>query len=170
MKITVPEYKKYLSNDIIYPFAKSELLILLSMGNAYRSMKSNEQGKQIYKAIFQCLELNYIGEPDNTTMKITVGRNLARAYATGGENAKALEILEQCVELACINDYGGKIGELLLSMAYDYDTLAKNGVHSDIYSGYVKKYLRQAHYLAAARGEDTLANEVQKYYFKCFDE
>lgn len=169
LKITVPEYERYLNEDIVYPFTKMELLILLNIGNAYRRMGNNARGKFLYLIIFDCLNAGYLGEQDSTSLQVSVGRSLAKAYAEAQNSMRALAVVDECLEIAIKSDYGCKIAEMLVSKANNYGVLVHRGELSKEYLDVASKCLRQAYYLAAARNEHETMEKVNRYYSEYFE-
>lgn len=169
LKITVPEYERYLVEDIVYPFTKMELLILLNIGNAYRRMGDNARGELLYQIIIKCLNASYLGERDNTNLQVSVGRSLAKAYAEAQNSMRALEVIDECLEIAINSDYGCKIAAMLVSKANNYVVLVHHDELSKEYLEVASKCLRQAYYLAAARNEHETAEKVKSYYSQYFE-
>jgi len=168
IQITVPDYQFILESNIEYPFMKEELLALMSLGTAYRLVGNFEMGEKIYRKVLECLECDYLGNPDKYTLQITVKRNLARLYAQNRRNDKAIREIDGALELAREKDCGYKMGALLVTKAHECVELMRQEKYGREYFEHVSKYLRQAYYLAAARGEMDMANKIKEYYNKYF--
>ena len=167
LKITVPEYERYLEENRVFPFSIMEILILVSMGNAYRHTAEWSKGILMYESVHRCLKMNYIGEPDNMSLQIIVGRNLARAYAESGNNIEALAIIEEGIEMALRFKYEYIIESLYVGKAFNIIELVNEGTSIDEGIEEAYKCLRQAYYLAAARGETEMMEHIKQFYNDC---
>lgn len=170
IRITVPNYEMHLEADIKYPFMKEELLALMGLGIAYRTVGNDEISEKMYRKVLECLECDYLGQSDKNTLLITVRRNLARLYSENMKYADAISEIEEALELARTKDYGYKISALLVTEAHDYVEMMRLGKGGKERVDDVLKYLRQAYYLAAARGENLTADKIKKYYNKHFSD
>jgi len=174
LQMTVPEYEQYVyGTDKVFPFVKEELLGLLSLGNAYVYLGKFDKGKQTYNAILRCLETEYMLKPDRITMRITVGDALYHVYDKEGRLEDALKEIEECLQKSKEIDYGHMVAPLLVSKAYNYIWMVKEGVWPENRLEDAKRYLRQAYYIAAARGDARLMDIITEYYekhFGCWDQ
>ena len=101
-------------------------------------------------------------------LQIIVGRNLARAYAECGNNKEALTVIDECIELALRCNYEYIIESLYVGKAYNMVNLASKGEGKDIDIGIAHEYLRQAYFLAAARCETGMMEQIKQIYNKYF--
>lgn len=164
IRMTVPDYEKYLKQEKVFPFFKEELLALMSLGNAYRKMGEKERGMQMYQAMLRCLNANYIGDPDRMTMQITVKHNIAKAYAAEAKHIEALREHDACLRLCRERDYSHLVAPLLVSKAHSCVRLVEKGEWGREHLEEAKKLLRQAYCLAAARMEKELKETIIQYY------
>lgn len=164
IRMTVPDYEKYLKCDKVFPFMKEELLALMSLGNVYCKMGENEHGMQMYESVLSCLNANYIGDPDRTTMLISVRNNIARAYAAEGKHIEALREIDACLCMCRKRDYSHLVAPLLVSKAHSYVRLVERKEWSEECLNEGKKFLRQAYCLATARTERELEKRIIEYY------
>lgn len=171
IRMTVPEYEVYIGRtERIFPFMKEELLALMSLGEAYRCMGECEKSIQLYETVLRCLDRGYMANPDNISMKITMQRNLSLVYEQQRQYEEALETIDYCLNLAKQNDYGHIISVLLMGKAHNYIKLVERQRWENNYLEMAKKILRQAYYMATARGDFDISKAIFDYYKKRFGE
>ncbi len=169
IRMTVPGYEKFLNQtDRVFPFVLEELLVLLSLENAYVYLQQYDMGKKINSTILQCLNAGYMLNPDRLTMEITVRRNLAKIYTREGKYVEALKEIEDCMTLSVKIDYGHMIAPLLVSKAFNYIWMVKQEQWPENQLKNAAQYLRQAYYITAARGDAKLMDVIKDYYQKHF--
>lgn len=164
IRMTVADYEKYLMANNVFPFVKEELLTLMSLGNAYCKLGEKERGMQIYESIIKCLEKNYMGEPEKTTMLITVKNNIVKIYSAEGRHLEALDEIESCLKLCRKWDYSHLVAPLFVSKAHNYVRMVEKGLWAEQYLDDAKKILRQAYCLATARKEREITSTIVRYY------
>lgn len=164
IRMTVPDYERYLKQERVFPFFKEELLALISLGSAYRETGQKERGRQLYEEALRCLNANYIGDPDRTQIRITVKYNIAGAYAAEARHMEAMKEYDACLLLCRESDCGHLAAPLLAAKAHSCMCLAESGEKGKDYPDEAKKLLRQAYCLAAAGTEKELAEAVRQYY------
>ena len=84
---------------------------------------------------------------------------------------KALEKASKLLTLVIENDYGRMIPVVLVEISWNMRKICKdnNGNMNNILPD-IKKRLRQAYYIAAARNDYVNLKIIENFYFKCFDE
>lgn len=168
IRMTSPDYEKYLKQKRVFPFVKEELLALMSLGIAYRKMGEGRRAMLMYETILNCLDADYMGEPDKTEMRITVKYNIAKLYESEGKHREATEEYDACLCLCRDRDYSHLIAPILTSKAYDCVRLVERGEWDRERLDEAKKFLRQAYCLAAARMESESISRIVKYYERYF--
>ena len=166
IRITVPEYEKYLGQEKVFPFVKEELLTLMSLGNAYRKVGKCEQSIQIYERILKCLNTGYINEPDSSTMAITVKYNVIRMHTAMGKHVEALAECDECLRLCKERDYSSILLSFLTAKAHNYVRLVEKGQLGEEGLSIAKKLLQQAYGLAIARADNIAQVEISAHYAK----
>ena len=166
IRMTVPEYEKYLQQEKVFPFVKEELLALMSLGNVYCEKGECEQSIQIYEKILKCLNANYINDPDKITMAITVKYNVIKMYSEMGRNQEAVAQIDECLLLCRAQDYSRLILRLLFEKAHNYVILVNKEELEKCYLQEAKKLLQQTYGLATAREEIEMMSIIKKYYEK----
>lgn len=168
MRQTAPSYEKYLYSNKIYPFTTAEMMLLANLAVAYRKIDKVKQSIQLYETVLQCLDVKYVGEPDNSKTQIAVRNNLAMVYEAQGENQKALIEIDKCLRLALQYDYGHTVAPLLFAKAYNIIKLVRKGKLGSGCINEVKKLSLQAYYIAVARGEDKIKKSVENFWKRNF--
>ena len=166
LKITVSNYEKYLLNDDIYPFTENEIEILMNIaaysyrvGNTYKSLN-------IYKMLLKCLDCNYMNGRKLQHIKFVTLRNLSSLYGNIGEYEKSNEIAEKILKSAIEDDYGYIIPIVLEDMAWN---LRKKKISPEE-KNVIKRKMRQAYFIAAARKDNKNKEIIRKSYKETFDE
>lgn len=160
---TVPLYEKYLENKSIFPFSMSELMILTNLAVAYRRIDKIQECIQLYEMILRCLEVEYLGEPDNSKMQVTIRYNLAMVYEGQNMYRQALEEIEQCLELAVRYDYGYCMAPLISAKVFNIIKLVKNDELGEEKIFEAKKLSQQAYYIAVARGDEKVKLSISEF-------
>lgn len=164
IRMTVPEYEKYLGQEKVFPFVKEELLALMSLGNAYSEIGMSECAVKLYEMVLRCLRADYINEPDKSTMAITVRYNIIRMFAEIGKHQEALSKIDECLNLCRKQDYSQVALSLLVSKAHNYVILVRNEEMGKENLEDAKRLLQQAYGLAAAREEKQIMSAISGYY------
>ncbi len=174
IRITVPHYEKYLQiekKEQTYPFMELEVLTLMSLANAYGDAGEPLKGAQLYDALLLGLEEGYMDIDSVRKLQMLIRRNYLRVLEQLGRYQEALESAEALLKDVIRNDYGRMLPVLLIIISWDMREICKNN-KKDIKSILpdIKKMLRQAFYIAAARDDEVNLKIIQKYYYECFSE
>ncbi len=164
IRMTAPDYEKFIGVDKVFPFMLEELLAIMNLGSVYRAMECREKSVALYKTVLACLEAKYMGEDDNITMQISVRNNLARNYFEMGMYKQSLQEVETCIQMSRERDYSYQLDNLLVLKAYLIGQLVKKGEREKELCKEAKKNLRQAYYLAAARRDEKTKTKIKRYY------
>lgn len=168
IQMTVPDYEQYL--DKAFPFTEQEILGLMSIANAYHRLDEYEKCVRINCMLLRCLNLDYMRENDRVHIRITIMCNLARVYGIRGEHKKALALLKKGIKLSQEYGYGNKYTPLYGGIAYNILRQIENGERKKEDKGIARQCLRQAYYLAVARGYKKHAEDTLKAYEEEFKE
>lgn len=174
IKITVPDYEKYLAEEksaYVYPFTELEVMTLVSLANAYGNMEKPDKSIRIFDLLLRCLEEGYMDEKSVGRLKMVIGRNYVMALERMGKYQEALEMAKEILESAISNNYGRMIPVMLLSISWNLQKICKDkeGSIESIVSD-IKKKLRQAYYIAAARNDYVNLKIIKDYYQECIGE
>lgn len=164
LRMTAPEYDKYNSNDLPFPFMKGELLLQLNIANARRKNKEIDESIKLYQKILECTGARYLGEPDRTTLEITVRNNLSMAYEIKKMYHEACKELDICLELAVKSDYGHLMATLLSSKASIIIDMIEAEMKEERHMEEAKKLSQQAYSIAVARGDQRTADSIKQFY------
>lgn len=174
IRITVPDYEKYLQieeKEQIYPFTELEVLTLISLANAYGDMEQPQKGIQIFDMLLLCLEEGYMDADSVSKMQMLIKRNYLRTLEQSGKYQEALENARGLLEDVIRNNYGRMIPVLLLGISWDIRKIRKDNEEAiDDILPVIKRTLRQAYYIAAARNDEVNLQIIKKYYYECLEE
>lgn len=174
IKITVPDYEKYMSEkeiSSVYPYTELEVMTLISLANAYGNMEEPDKSIQIFNVLLQCLKEDYMDKKSVEKLKMLIEWNYIKALERSGKYQEALEKAKMLLKVVVRNNNGRMIAPLLVAISWNLQKICNdiggnmNGVLPD-----VKKKLHQAYYLAMARNDDANLKMIKKYYQECFGE
>lgn len=170
LRMTVPDYEKYVTQQKVFPFVREELLTLMSLGEAYCKVGKKEQGMQYYELCYKCVNAGYLGEPDKTSMGVLIEESMLQAYAAEGKHEAALEKIEACLKICREKEYGHLMPVFLFYKAHSYIRLVERGEWDDEKMSNAKMLLRQSYKLATARGEHSIMEKIMEYCKQHFGE
>lgn len=174
MKMTVQNYECYLwgeKRDKVYPYREQEILILMGMGHIYYDMNEMDKAILVYETIIKSLDAGYMDVKNAEELRLINLANLSLPLGEQGRFEEALSKAEEGLEMAVSRGYVHTLVELLMDVAWNKMKLAKQ------MEGFekkkqelekVKRMMRQAYYIAAARKDmhnQKLVNENLKYHF-----
>lgn len=174
IQITVSNYEVYLhieTKEQAYPFTEQEVMVLNSLANGYGDIDQPQESIRIFDALLLCLEEGYMDPDSVAKLKMLIERNYVMALEEYGMYQKALEKASKLLTLVIENDYGRMIPVVLVEISWNMRKICKdnNGNMNNILPD-IKKRLRQAYYIAAARNDYVNLKIIENFYFKCFDE
>ncbi len=174
LKITVPDYEKYITkekNEYVYPFTELEVLTLVSLANAYGNMEKPDKSIDIFDALLRCLEEGYMDGKSARKLKMVIGRNYVMALERITQYQQALEMAKDILASAVESNYGRMIPVMLLSISWNMRKICeekKVNIEDTLIN--IRKKLRQAYYIAAARNDYVNLKIIKDYYFDCLGE
>lgn len=172
IRITVPHYEKYLQiekKEQTYPFMELEVLTLMSLANAYGNVNEPHEGIRIFDVLLLGLEEGYMDIDSVRKLQMLIRRNYVQLLGQEGRFQEALECARALMQSVIKNNYGRMIPVILSEISMNMRKIYMNneGKMDEILPD-VKKMLRQAYYIAAARDDEVIQKIIQKYYFECF--
>ena len=170
IRITVPEYEKYLfieKKEDAFPFTELEILTLMSLANAYSVNGQPDIAIGIYDALLLGLEEEYMDFISVRKLQMLIESNYIKALERQDEYKKALEKGEKLLESSIKFDYGRMIPMALVAIVWNMRKLNEEGGTVGEISK-VKRKLRQAYYIAAARNDRVNVNIIKNYYKGCY--
>lgn len=174
IRITVPHYEKYLyieKKEQTYPFTELEVLTLMSLANAYGNINKAHEGIRIFDALLLGLEEGYMDADSVCKLQMLITRNYIQLLGQEGRYQEALENARVLLRSVIRNNYGRMIPVILSEVSMNMRKVyMNNGENVDIIMSDIKKMLRQAYYIAAARDDEVILKIIQKYYYECFAE
>ena len=170
--LTVADYEKYLlceeTNMKVYPFTEQEALILLNIADSYGTLKEHEQDEHIKRFLLKCLSSGYVDGGCVRNLNLVIKRNLARVLMVQKKYKEALAVLEEVLIDAKIEKNGMVISVVLCDIGWNMGMI--NKINGRSYSeDSIKKIMRQAYYIAAARNDTyvcDMTNQIFEFFFK----
>lgn len=174
IKITVPEYERFLQIEEkwrVYPFTELEMLTLMSLAGAYGDAEKPEKGIQIFHILFLGLDNGYMDDENVRRLQMLIKRNYIKLLEMSGRYQEALDTSKMLLKAVIENNYGRMIPVVLAEISWNMRKVyidnkkTKEGISSDI-----KKMLRQAYYIAAARNDEVILKIIKADYSNYFEE
>lgn len=165
---TVPDYKKFLDSDVIFPFMEQEIILLKRLAIAYGRAGKNELAIKISKMLLRSLRTGYMAEWRKH--EISIFGNMSFFYQRLGDFKTAAEITKAVLEKAKKYDEGTTVEEMIFNSAWDILREIKEGGKKQEDIDTCKKLMRKAYYLALARNDKTNLKIFSDYYRKQFGE
>lgn len=174
IRITVPNYEKYLrieKKEQAYPFTELEVLTLISLAIAYGHIEEPSKSIQIYDVLLLCLEEGYMDADSVKKLQMVIRHNYIISLERVGKYQEALEEAKRVLLSAVANNYGRILSDILVSISWNMRKIYKdNNYNIEDIALDVRKMLRQAYYIAAARDDYVQVKIIKKYYFECTGE
>ena len=172
IRLTVPEYEKYLfieKKEDAFPFTELEILTLMSLANAYSVNEQPEIAIRIYDALLLGLEEEYMDFISVRKLRMVINFNYIRSLEQQDKYQEALDKGKKLLENAIKFDYGRMIPMALVAIVWDMNKIIeKDNNANEILE--IKRKLRQAYYIAAARNDNYNVNIIKNYYRSCYGE
>lgn len=174
IKITVPDYERFLQiaeKWRVYPFTELEMLTLMSLAGAYGDAEKPEKGIQIFHILFLSLDNGYMDDENVRRLQMLIKKNYIRVLEQSGKYQEALDSAKTLLKSLIENNYGRMVPSVLLGVAWDIRKIRIDTKSSmeDVLPD-IKKMLRQAYYIAAARNDEVILKIIKTYYLECFEE
>ncbi len=172
IRLTVPEYEKYLfieKKEDAFPFTELEILTLMSLANAYSVNEQPDIAIRIYDALLLGLEEEYMDFISVRKLRMVINFNYIRSLEQQDKYQEALDKGKKLLENAIKFDYGRMIPMALVAIVWDMNKIIeKDNNANEILE--IKRKLRQAYYIAAARNDNYNVNIIKNYYRSCYGE
>ncbi len=170
IRLTVPEYEKYLfieKKEDAFPFTELEILTLMSLANAYSVNEQPDIAIRIYDALLLGLEEEYMDFISVRKLRMVINFNYIRSLEQQDKYQEALDKGKKLLENAIKFDYGRMIPMALVAIVWDMNKIIeKDSNANEILE--IKRKLRQAYYIAAARNDRVNVNIIKNYYKECY--
>ena len=170
IRLTVPEYEKYLfieKKEDAFPFTELEILTLLSLANAYSENEKPDIAIRIYDALLLGLEEEYMDFISVRKLRMVINFNYVKSLEQRDEYQKALDKGKKLLEDAIKFDYGRMIPMALGGIVWNMNKIIEKGNNANEILE-IKRKLRQAYYIAAARNDRANVNIIKNYYKECY--
>lgn len=168
IRITIPNYEFYMEENFIFPFTEQEILVLMSLANAYNPKEKGIESIKIFRRLLECIEYGYMDSHTVEKFKVVLSRNLARRYGEMQWYKKALDEATVALNNAIKYGYGHMFSTLVVATVYHEIELVNK--EDFVKCNTLKRKLRQAYYIAAARNETCVQKIIKDYYYECFGE
>lgn len=170
LRITVHDYEKWIEEKKIFPLTEQEIYILVSIANAYDMVDKKKEAVKIYEMLEKCLEQKYMDDNMSNKLKMIIMANCNKILGELGEYEKVYNRTKQIMKMACENSYGYLFSHILVSQAWNELKICEKEGKRIIEQGEIKRKLRQAFYIAAARNDTVYMQNISKYYFEVFQD
>lgn len=172
IRLTVPEYEKYLfieKTEDAFPFTELEILTLMSLANAYSENEQLDIAIRIFDALLLGLEEEYMDFISVRKLRMVINFNYTKSLEQQDKYQEALDKGKKLLENAIKFDYGRMIPMVLVAIVWDMNKIIeKDSNANEILE--IKRKMRQAYYIAAARNDNYNVNIIKNYYRSCYGE
>ena len=165
---TVPDYRRYMEEKIIFPFTEQEIILFKRLAVAYGRNDKNELALEISEMLLRSLRSKYMIEWKKN--ELSVYGNMARYYQKIGQYEVAYNINDTLIYEAKKYDNGLLVEESLFDKAWDILREIRNGKREKEEIEECKKLMRKAYYLSLSRNDQTNMKIFSDYYATQFGE
>ena len=146
-------------------------MTLISLANAYGDIGQPQKGIQIFDMLLLCLDEKYMDGESVSRLQMLIKRNYIKFLEWSGRYHEALDIARMLLKSVIKNNYGRMISVLLSEVSWNMQKICiDNGETIEDILPDIKKMLRQAYYIAAARDDEVNLRIIKTYYYGCFEE
>lgn len=165
---TVPDYRRYMEEKIIFPFTEQEIILFKRLAVAYGRNKKSEVAIEICEMLLRSLRSEYMVEWKKHEIKIL--GNIVFFYQRLKKYEIACEIEKNLFEEAKECDNGVLVEEGIFDRAWDILREIKNGKRKKEEIEVCKKMMRKAYYLSLSRNDQVNMKIFSEYYATQFGE
>lgn len=165
---TVPDYRRYMEEKIIFPFTEQEIILFKRLAVAYGRNDKNELALEICEMLLRSLRSEYMVEWKKHEIKIL--GNIVFFYQRLKKYEIACEIEKNLLEEAKECDNGVLVEEGIFDRAWDILREIKNGKRKKEEIEMCKKMMRKAYYLSLSRNDQVNMKIFSEYYATQFGE
>ena len=170
LKLTLNNYESILNTGKIYPFTEIEASILMNISDAYGIIEEYECDEKIKRMILKCLEAEYVDGQGINNLILAIKRNLGYTLLVQKKYDEAMNFFNRLLLEAKKAKNGIIISIVLSDIAWTMkkkNQKSENKVYED---EKIKKILRQAYYLAAARNDNFIKDRIEKTFKTDYNE
>lgn len=165
---TVPDYRRYMEEKIIFPFTEQEIILFKRLAVAYGRNDKNELALEICEMLLRSLRSEYMVEWKEN--EITVLGNIARFYTRLGNYKLANEINAVVFKQAKKFDKGVLIEEVIFDEAWEILRQIKANEEKKERIEECKKMMQKAYYISLSRNDYANMKIFSEYYATQFGE
>ena len=165
---TVPDYRRYMEEKIIFPFTEQEIILFKRLAVAYGRNGANELAIEICEMLLRSLRSEYMVEWKEN--EITVLGNIARFYTRLGNYKLANEINAVVFKQAKKFDKGVLIEEVIFDEAWEILRQIKANEEKKERIEECKKMMQKAYYISLSRNDYANMKIFSEYYATQFGE
>ena len=165
---TVPDYRRYMEEKIIFPFTEQEIILFKRLAVAYGRNGANELAIEICEMLLRSLRSEYMVEWKKN--EITVIGNMVLFYQRLEEYEMAWKLKIYLVDEAKKSDNGILIEEGIFDLAWEKLRRIRYGEEKGEEIDECKRLMRKAYYLALSRKDKTNIKIFSDYYATQFGE
>lgn len=165
---TIPEYKKYIDSEVVYPFRQQEIILLKRLAVAYGQANEAEKSIAICEMLLRSLRQEYMAEWEEE--EIIIMGNLSKYYGAVGEIHKSMELCYEVLPKAKKYSYAPAIHFVLFEIAWNKLKLIERGEEGEEEIEVCKEYIRQSYFLCDARHDELDKKITGDFYEQYFHE
>lgn len=136
----IPEYKKYIDSEVVYPFRQQEIILLKRLAVAYGQVDEVEKSIAICEMLLRSLRQKYMAEWEEE--EIIIMANLSKYYGAVGEIHKSMELCYEVLPKAKKYSYAPAIQFVVFEIAWNKWKLIERGEEGEEEIEVCKDYMR----------------------------
>lgn len=164
----IPEYKKYIDSEVVYPFRQQEIILLKRLAVAYGQVDEVEKSIAICEMLLRSLRQKYMAEWEEE--EIIIMANLSKYYGAVGEIHKSMELCYEVLPKAKKYSYAPAIQFVVFEIAWNKWKLIERGEEGEEEIEVCKDYMRQAYFLCTARYDILEKSIIADFWQQHFQE
>lgn len=164
----IPEYKKYIDSEVVYPFRQQEIILLKRLAVAYGQVDEVEKSIAICEMLLRSLRQKYMAEWEEE--EIIIMANLSKYYGAVGEIHKSMELCYEVLPKAKKYSYAPTIQFVVFEIAWNKWKLIERGEEGEEEIEVCKDYMRQAYFLCTARYDILEKSIIADFWQQHFQE
>ena len=165
---TVPDYRRYMEEKIIFPFTEQEIILFKRLAVAYGRNDKNELALEICEMLLRSLRSEYMVEWKKN--EITVYGDMAYFYHRLGNFEIASKMEKELFKKAVESDNGVLVEEGVFDIAWDMLRQIRNKKVKSEEIDECKKLMKKAYYLSLSRNDQANMKIFSDYYATQFGE
>jgi len=164
----VPQYKKFLDSDVIYPFREQEITLLKRLAVAYGRIDEYPKSIKICEMLLRSLREGYMAEWE--IEELSIAANLSKYYGAVGEYCKSMELCEYVLPKARKHAYAYVLYFILFDIEWNKIKMIETGELDQGELEGCKEHIKGIYYTCRAKNNQIDMRNIKNFYEEYFGE